>query len=91
MYFWTRNFQTAAEQQGVYFVANSYPSCSLKALSPYQMEGKHKSSSALHRHSKQKLLGRELLGRYCLAQEHWDIAFPLEELGAWGNYRGPEN
>lgn len=35
--FWTRNFQTAAEQRGVYFVADSFPSCSLKALSPWQI------------------------------------------------------
>lgn len=83
MQLWIRNFQTAAEQRGVYFVTNSYPSCSLKALSPWQMEGKHKSSSALHRHSKQGCSGRMLLGQCREAREHWDIAFPSGELGEW--------
>lgn len=36
----TRKFQTAAKQWRAYFATNSHPCCSLKALSPKQMEGR---------------------------------------------------
>lgn len=80
MQFWTRNFQTAAEPRGVYFVANSCPSCSSGALSPWQMEGERKSASAPHRRREQKCSGRMLLGQCSVAWEYWKIAFPLGEL-----------
>jgi hypothetical protein len=74
MQFWTRNFQTAAKQRGVYFVANSYPSLSLKALSPYQMWESIRALQHCTDTANKSIQRESFLGRCCLAQEHWDIA-----------------